>query len=621
MTPDRFLWTRLVIEEICAQPSDKDMIGALQHLPISISELFERKISRLKRRKGSSSAMDVLRLCGVCRRPLTLDEFQELLSIQPGQKILDRASMPNDMSKVISDCCGLVFVDEEEMTVHYVHRSFRDHLFTDDGSVKERFVDEDLDKHLGALCLTYLHFNDFKRQLMRVPKGFHAAIDPLSIGTMPVEGPLSRSNWLARKMIRRNNHTQLLRLADLEKMLNGTSREASANMDWNRAAYALLKYAQVHWIYHLSKLEKTSQPLIWSLFSQCVREGNDTPAEHPWNTTDRTYNLVIPGTTVMKTKIYWAISHNHTTPFLLQVLEKINNWTTSDGVWSIELRSDIFIESVVQNRPELVELALRRFDLRELSLNDALITAAARGHLSILERLLDAGAQVDAEFKGFNLSTVKERGEMDAGNGHFVWIGTSALFNAAKYNHTCIQERLRAGNPHIENPNEAALIKRFERFWKTDFDYDDSSSVLPDAAKAGEVMTIQRSLDNGANVNQKFSISQWSECTPLHLASENGHLELAQLLLSEGADVDQFAEDSAADRRWTALCFAATNGHIKVVETLLEAGADPKYATDRSLEPENRAICKARHKGNFEVVEKLGQAYHDRLTGSTRICY
>ena len=57
--------------------------------------------------------------------------------------------------------------------------------------------------------------------------------------------------------------------------------------------------------------------------------------------------------------------------------------------------------------------------------------------------------------------------------------------------------------------------------------------------------------------------------TPLHLASENGHKEIASLLLDIGAQAD-FGNWS--DK--TALHYAAEKGHIEIIELLLSMGAN-----------------------------------------------
>jgi 26S proteasome non-ATPase regulatory subunit 10 len=55
---------------------------------------------------------------------------------------------------------------------------------------------------------------------------------------------------------------------------------------------------------------------------------------------------------------------------------------------------------------------------------------------------------------------------------------------------------------------------------------------------------------------------------PLQMASAKGHADIAEMLLSKGADVNQPRTDGGA----TALHAASQEGHAKVVEKLLAYG-------------------------------------------------
>jgi ankyrin repeat protein len=57
-------------------------------------------------------------------------------------------------------------------------------------------------------------------------------------------------------------------------------------------------------------------------------------------------------------------------------------------------------------------------------------------------------------------------------------------------------------------------------------------------------------------------------CTPLIIASQNSHVEVARLLVDGGADVNKAQKDG-----WTPLVLARNFGHTAIVELLLEAGA------------------------------------------------
>ena len=68
--------------------------------------------------------------------------------------------------------------------------------------------------------------------------------------------------------------------------------------------------------------------------------------------------------------------------------------------------------------------------------------------------------------------------------------------------------------------------------------------------------------------------------TPLHWASENGHLEVAKLLLANNANVDAADKDGR-----TPLHFACQNGHLEVAKLLLANNADPTIRDAQSQTP------------------------------------
>jgi ankyrin repeat protein len=69
--------------------------------------------------------------------------------------------------------------------------------------------------------------------------------------------------------------------------------------------------------------------------------------------------------------------------------------------------------------------------------------------------------------------------------------------------------------------------------------------------------------------------------TALHYAAREGHLETAQFLLDNGADIDQA---SGGDQS-SALLVAAINGNYDVAKMLVERGADPNLLSDDGAGP------------------------------------
>ena len=79
--------------------------------------------------------------------------------------------------------------------------------------------------------------------------------------------------------------------------------------------------------------------------------------------------------------------------------------------------------------------------------------------------------------------------------------------------------------------------------------------------------------------------------TPLHAACQQGHVDVATLLLGEGAPVD------VRDRHGNTPLWRATFGNTAVpelVRVLLEAGADPDSANDAGKSPRDMALTFAK---------------------------
>jgi len=85
------------------------------------------------------------------------------------------------------------------------------------------------------------------------------------------------------------------------------------------------------------------------------------------------------------------------------------------------------------------------------------------------------------------------------------------------------------------------------------------------AVKVGDITRVKKWIvERGAAVDTRKE-----GYTPLHKASQMGHVEVVGLLISLGADIHKkcFAN-------YTALHFASQYGHIEIVKILLKNGAD-----------------------------------------------
>eukprot|EP00803_Ostreobium_quekettii_P007114 evm.model.scf_19.2 EVM.evm.TU.scf_19.2 scf_19:28826-30502(-) len=95
----------------------------------------------------------------------------------------------------------------------------------------------------------------------------------------------------------------------------------------------------------------------------------------------------------------------------------------------------------------------------------------------------------------------------------------------------------------------------------------DADKKLFRTSKRGNATAAEEALDEGANVEAKFG---WDDQTPLLVATRKGHLEVVELLIRAGANVE-----GASLGGVTPVAEACIQGHLEVLLALLRAGASP----------------------------------------------
>lgn len=120
------------------------------------------------------------------------------------------------------------------------------------------------------------------------------------------------------------------------------------------------------------------------------------------------------------------------------------------------------------------------------------------------------------------------------------------------------------------------------------------------AAQGGHLELARFLLESGANVHLRSSNPL--ENQPLHAAAAGGHASLVRLLLENGARVN------ARERSgWTALHGAAQAGDEALTELLLEHGADVSAKTDDGLTPLDLALSRDHHGVAARLRESGGE--------------
>ena len=261
------------------------------------------------------------------------------------------------------------------------------------------------------------------------------------------------------------------------------------------------------------------------------------------------------------------------------------------------------------------------YEAAAFNTHTALMKASEGGHLTVVEELLNCGANPDT-------------GGVDSRAN----AGITPLMLAARHGHTAVVKRLLEGGarpeaqqvnlamlawgPHKERgrPLDAAIHEAataghteivkllIEAGSKPTHESGESGTVLQAAAASGSNKTIETVLAAARNqspVSADVLIS----------AVQSGDQESVRALIAAGADVNAPTRDGN-----TALGTAAGNGDTEIVKLLLHAGARPSRRPNKALLNE---LMEAASGGYPDIVQMLLDAGADineqRADGETAL--
>lgn len=529
----RFLLAELHLNSLVNQDSRRRLRRALQSLPKEIGKTYEETMSRIESqdRQKVERAGQVLSWISLAERPLTVQELQCALALEPEDTEFDEEAVPN-VNALLSVCCGLVVVEQESNIIRFVHYTTEKYV---EQIRQTRYPSAQM--FLSQTCLTYLSLKVF------------------------ASGPCTGKDV-------------------------NTARE---NLKTRLRVNPLLGYAAQHWGNHARKaLEQdlAIDELILKFLSAkgSVRSSVEVlhrPEQpHPWNPaesyTDVSNLHIVAGFGLDKlarklidqgmhvnardyqgcTPLLRAAvtGHDATVRLLLEQganRRAENRWRST----ALSLAASAGYEKVVQTLLEVEsEVYLRRTSV----LND-FRGAARNGHVKVIQVLLKRLAYdersrrwvcellLDSAAIEGQVRVVSLLLEEFGGLRGFEELGGRALNNASYSNHTSVMELLLGAGADMD------AVGLFQ------------NTALHATVRFGYVAATQMLLDKGANLEAAGRNGD----KPLHIATQKGHDKIISLLLDKGANLESIAENGD-----TALIRAAKKGLAHVLRQLLDRGAD-----------------------------------------------
>jgi ankyrin repeat protein len=516
----------------------------------------------------------------IAKRPLTLDELREAISIEIGQQHSISGRLVNGIDQLASWCENLVHVDEELKTVQFAHQAI--HKFIVEGPPGPQFRNfcfnlPDADHHAGEICVTYLDFNDFKRTLTR--RSQPMKVDPVAMAKLALSRQLKAPSAIAAFGLRSRSQSHKSKAeVDVVRVLSGC-KDGEQGIGGLEQDYPFLKYASIHWISHTSRFRKTSR--TWGLWYQMITCGHDL-AERPWPE-QHSFNALAPDL------LTWSLQPRHFG--LIRLIE------SAGGIYEPENQQKTWrlVAQVAQRDAELLDVLLEGNYALQIIIA-TLQEASKSGHFEVVERLLAMGKTNIHAKDGLGRTPLHwaARGAYEAVVKLLFVTGNADVDTKDNDGQTPLHYAATRGHVAVV---KLLLAKLLLATGKADVDTKDNDGQTPlhCAAIKGHTAVVKLLLATGkADVDTEDILGR----TPLHWAAREGHEAVVKLLLTTGkADID--TKDVLGR---TPLHYAATRGSKAVVKLLLATGkadVDPKDNDGRT------PLYWAAKKGHMAVVELL----------------
>ena len=255
--------------------------------------------------------------------------------------------------------------------------------------------------------------------------------------------------------------------------------------------------------------------------------------------------------------------------------------------------------AVEHGHAHIVRCLIRQYPHEQVILSESLVAAIQNNSKSIVELLLDNGADIEHEdsWDGRPLHVAVKSGNLDL--LEFL-VGRGADINSEegleKYDLRCDALQSAASRGH--SPMVRFLV---EHGADPEMYGCSQRNALQLAASGGHAPVVKELLAAGANINSRGQMG-----TALHCATTGNQPDTVKLLLEHGANANEITatNEGITSPRPSPLLRASMDGNLQIVKILLAAGADPN-APSILWGNSEMPLHAAAKIGNIDVLEVL----------------
>jgi hypothetical protein len=259
-----FLWVSLQIESICSSQTDAEIREVLAHLPDDLSEIYAR-IVRKQQGPARKYQDRIFQLMIAAQRPLSAEEMREALSVTPGDTTWSAAKLIHDVFSALAMCGCLVIVDEEELTVRFVHPTVEQYfLERHPTQLGAGAIIQSCHMVMADTIVTYLSYGVFGTDVstFRIPR--------IEVGSAPAQ--IMGSTMTSTRASVQNLALRLLKSRrrpdfDMGKII---AEELNAHQQADGNQFHFHTYAEHYCVEHVTKARPLGMTHITRLYPQVL---------------------------------------------------------------------------------------------------------------------------------------------------------------------------------------------------------------------------------------------------------------------------------------------------------------------------------------------------------------